>query len=67
MQGRTVRMKLRSVSDGNQARRLMGMASATGFSRRGRSRCCLSTITFSSTAVRYSVIDTPYPFARAFS
>ena len=59
MEGRTVKMKLRRVSEGNQPRRLIGMASATGLSRRGRSRCCLSAITFSRTAVRYSVMDTP--------
>ena len=63
MAGRAVRMKLRRLSVGNQGRRLMGMARATGRSRRGASRCCLSSSTLSSTAVRYSVMDTPYPLA----
>ena len=45
----------------------MGTASATGFSRWGRSRCCRSRITWISTAARYSVMDAPYRRACSFS
>ena len=57
MEGRTVRMKLRRVSDGKWGRRLIGTARATGSSRRRPSRRCLASRDWMSTAARYSVTE----------